>query len=414
MPDKVKIIGPFTQILSMVQLPLGGPISNEQMVIRKDQWIAVNNGLIEEVAQIKHLSAKFRPEEIEIEELEGKYVLIPGIVDAHTHICFAGSRHLDYSERNEGVSYLDIAKRGGGIWDSVNKTRKATFENLHELTCSRANSALTSGITTMEIKSGYGLNYDDEIKMLEVINTLDKHHLMDIVPTCLAAHMHPKDFEGSALSYLEYLVSDLLVTIKERKYSNRIDIFIEDSAFTFREGKYYLDAARQMGFDVTVHGDQFNTGGSQLAIEMAAVSVDHLEASGSKEIEMLGHSDVVAVVLPGASLGLGCNFAPARKLLDAGTKLAIASDWNPGSAPMGDLLTQASILGAYEKLSDAEVIAGLTFRAAAALNMSDRGRLDSGYLADFMAFSVSDYREILYHQGQLKPSQVWKKGKAIL
>jgi imidazolonepropionase len=165
----------------------------------------------------------------------------------------------------------------------------------------------------------------------------------------------------------------------------------------------YLKKAKEMGFEVTVHADQFTTGGSEVAVKIGAISADHLEASGEREIKLLANSDTVAVTLPGASLGLGMQYVPARKLLDAGACLAIASDWNPGSAPMGDLLMQAAVMSAAEKLSTAEVFAGLTFRAAKALNLSDRGILAAGMKADMQAYPCGDYREILYHQGRLKP-----------
>ena len=195
--------------------------------------------------------------------------------------------------------------------------------------------------------------------------------------------------------------------------SNRIDIFVEESAFSVEEGDFFLQKAKEMGFSVLVHADQFHPGGSQLAVKHGAVSADHLEASTDKEIALLANSDTIAMALPGASIGLGVEFTPCRKLLDAGAALAIASDWNPGSAPMGDLLTQAAILGAYEKLSFAETIAGVTFRAAAALALSDRGTLETGKLADLIAFPTNDYREILYHQGKMRPAKIWKKGEFI-
>ena len=172
----------------------------------------------------------------------------------------------------------------------------------------------------------------------------------------------------------------------------------------------YLSDAKKLGFDITIHADQFTTGGSELAVKLGALSADHLEASTEREIDMLAQSDVVSVALPGASLGLGMQFTPARKLLDAGASLAISTDWNPGSAPMGDLLVQASLLGIYEKLSSAELLAGITFRAAKALGLSDRGRLSVGFQADMIAFPVKDYRDVFYNQGRVKPSMVWKKG----
>ena len=210
------------------------------------------------------------------------------------------------------------------------------------------------------------------------------------------------------------MLSELLPQVREEGLSSRVDIFIEKSAFTRAQAETYLTAAAHMGFDLTVHADQFSTGGSAAAITCGARSADHLEASGPAEIRALAESQVIAMALPGASLGLGCGYTPARKLLDAGASLAIASDFNPGSAPMGDLVAQAAILGAAEKLSNAEVLAGITCRAAAALGLSDRGVLQTGALADFNIYAVDHYNEITYQQGRLKPASVWKQGESIL
>jgi len=210
---------------------------------------------------------------------------------------------------------------------------------------------------------------------------------------------------------LNEIASQLFPVLLAEKLCYRIDAFVEKSAFTPQEITPYLEKGKQLGFDLTIHADQFSTGGSELAVTLGARSADHLEASGDLEIALLANSSTVAVALPGASIGLGMAFTPARKLLDQGASLAIASDWNPGSAPMGDLLTQASILATFEKLTTAEVFAGLTFRAAAALGLTDRGKLTPGQLADFILFPTADYREILYQQGKMKPVGVWKKGE---
>ena len=228
----------------------------------------------------------------------------------------------------------------------------------------------------------------------------------------MAAHIKPKDW-NQQVDYLEEITSTLFPILKSENLAHRIDAFVEDSAFSEEEITPYFQKAKEMGFNITVHADQFTTGGSKVAVDFGAVSADHLEASTDKEIQLLAQSNTIATALPGASIGLGCDFTPARKLLDAGAALAIASDHNPGSAPMGDLLTQASILGTFEKLSNTEVLAGITFRAAAALRLSDRGRLEENTLADFIVFPTDNYQEITYHQGQLKPSEVWKNGKQV-
>jgi len=262
---------------------------------------------------------------------------------------------------------------------------------------------LAEGVTTIEIKSGYGLETASELKQLRAIAKASTQTKASLVSTCLAAHMVPKDFSGGQSEYLNYVFHDLLPVIKNENLSNRVDIFIEESAFDAKNALTYLNRAKQMGFDITVHADQFTTGGSAVAVKSGAVSADHLEASKDGEIKLLANSDTVAVVLPGASLGLGMQYAPARKLLDVGACLAIASDWNPGSAPMGDLLMQAAVMSAAEKLNTAEVFAGLTFRAAKALRLHDRGILAPGMRADMQAYPTNDYREILYQQGKLKP-----------
>jgi imidazolonepropionase len=345
--------------------------------------------------------------------LRKQHICLPGFIDAHTHSCFAGSRARDYALRNSGKSYLEIAEAGGGIWDTVSQTRKASFETLENSLISRCNHFLEQGITTLEVKSGYGLSVAEELKMLRVIKSASNKVVQDIVPTCLAAHMLPKDFEGNATDYLNHIQEMLFPVLKSEKLTNRIDAFIEKSAFTANQIAPYFKAAKEMGFELTVHADQFSTGGSSAAILWGAKSADHLEASQEPEISALAKSNVTAVALPGASLGLGCSFTPARALLDAGACLAIASDYNPGSAPMGDLLAQAAILGTMEKLSNAEIIAGISIRAAHALGLEDRGSLKIGNIADLVLFQTEHYNEILYHQGSLKPFSVWKSGKCM-
>jgi imidazolonepropionase len=400
-----KLIGPFTQILPLTGLALKGALKDEQLSIIANGGVLAEDGLILAVDDFEKLRKNYPS--AQIEEVTGEHVLLPGFVDCHTHICFAGSRAKDYAMRNAGKSYLEIAASGGGIWDSVTQTRAATETELSHLLLQRIKRHLSEGVTTIEVKSGYGLSVTEELKQLKAIQqATDKTHA-HIIPTCLAAHIKPKDFDGSESEYLKYLLTDLLPKIKQQGLANRVDIFIEQSAFNTSDALFYLSKARQMGFEATVHADQFTTGGTEVAVKARAASADHLEASGEYEMKLLANSDTVAVTLPGASLGLGMGYAPARKLLDAGACLAIASDWNPGSAPMGDLLMQASVMAAAEKLSTAEIFAGLTFRASQALKLNDRGILIKGKLADMQTYPCNDYREILYQQGKLKPVRVW-------
>lgn len=406
-----KLIGPFSEILTLSGLALNGAINDDQLEVIRGGGVIVEDGKIVATGDFEGL--RLANPALPVEKIEGEQVLLPGFIDCHTHICFAGSRAKDYSLRIQGKTYLEIAKSGGGIWDSVTQTRAAELPKLVELLKQRVQRHLTDGVTTIEIKSGYGLDVSNELKMLSAIKEVSLTTVADLVPTCLAAHLLPKDFEGSQTEYLAHVLADLLPLVKAEELANRVDIFIEESAFDRTASVPYLLAAKALGFEITVHADQFTTSGLEVAIEVGAVSADHLEASTERETALLKGADTVAVVLPGASLGLGMQYAPARKLLDAGACLAIASDWNPGSAPMGDLLMQAAVMSAAEKLSTAEVFAGLTFRAAKALSLKDRGTLAEGMLADMQAYPCSDYREILYHQGKIKPGIVWKNGKIV-
>jgi imidazolonepropionase len=394
------LTGPFTQVLPLTGLPLKGALRDEQLTIVPDGGVLIENGVILAVGGFESLR-KENPD-ANIKEKNGPQVLLPGFIDCHTHICFAGNRAKDYALRVQGKTYLEIAKAGGGIWDTVTQTRNASEAALAELLLQRVNRHLADGVTTTEVKSGYGLSVEQELKQLRVIKAVSEKTKATLISTCLAAHILPKDFNGGAEDYLACILNDLLPVIKKEKLAARVDIFIEDSAFDKGSAMCYLTKAKQMGFGITVHADQFTTGASEVAVKVGALSADHLEASGEYEINLLANSNTVAVTLPGASLGLGMPYAPARKLLDAGACLAIASDWNPGSAPMGDLLMQTAVMGAAEKLSSAEVFAGLTFRAAKALNLNDCGTIAPGMRADLQVFPCGDYREILYNQGKLR------------
>lgn len=407
----MQLIGPITQILSLADLPLKGPLKDDQLRIVSNGGILIKDELIKEVGIYSQLLEKHKSSSPELHKIDFPAVALPGFIDCHTHICYSGSRAMDFALRNAGATYLEIAKSGGGIWDTVQKTRKASLAALTSNTLRRASSLLKKGITTIEVKSGYGLSKSEELKMLQAISQANSESAADLIPTCLAAHIFPKDYPGSKAQYLQEIANELFPIIRKHNLCNRVDAFVEESAFSASEIEPYLIAAQNYNFDITIHADQFSTSGSKVAIKYNAVSADHLEASQETEIKALANSNTVATVLPGASLGLGMPFAPARQLLDQGGLLAIASDWNPGSAPMGDLITQASILATYEHLSSAEVFAGITYRAAKALNVNDRGQLKSNYLADFNLFPTSDFREILYQQGQLQPIQVWKNGR---
>ncbi|MCD0456774.1 imidazolonepropionase [Chryseobacterium sp. LC2016-27] len=407
----MKLIGPFKQVVTLANLPLRGKLSDEQIEIIVDGGILVNENKIHAIGNFETLRSE--NQNIEIETIEGEQIVLPAFVDSHTHICFGGNRANDFAMRNAGKTYLEIAESGGGIWSSVQHTRNASEEELLITLLERIDFLISLGITTIEVKSGYGLDVENELKMLRMIKKAQEKTQATLVPTCLSAHLKPRDFEGTNKEYLNYILNEILPKVKEENLAKRVDIFIERSAFQPEESKEFLLKTKDLGFEITVHADQFTPGSSRIAVEVGARSADHLEATIDEDIEFLAQSETVATALPGASLGLGEKFTPARKLLDAGAILAIASDWNPGSAPMGNLITQASILATFEKLTTAEVLAGMTFRSAFALGLEDRGILKEGLKADLVTYKTNNFQNVLYNQGSLAAENVYIDGIKI-
>ena len=389
----------------MVNLPERGAISDNSLEIIDDGGVVIEDGKIIEVGDFLSLSKN----NLDVREITYPCVLLPGFIDSHTHVCHYGNRSDEYAKRNSGISYQQILEEGGGIHNTMNSTSNSTDEQLTDDTLNRLKRHFQEGVLTCEVKSGYAPNLEDEVRMLRIINEIDSSNDIDLIPTCLAAHVTPKKYESSK-KYLDSIVNELLPIIKEENLSNRVDIFIEEKAFSITEASNFLEKIKS-DFYITAHANQFTSGGLKVGVDNGAVSVDHLEVITDQEIDYLSKSDTTGVVLPGCSLGLGIPFAPARKLLDYNCKVSIASDWNPGSAPMGDLLMQASLLGSTEKLSNAEVLAGITCRAANALSLEDRGSLENGKIADMIGFKTNDFRDILYNQGKLKPSFICKRGK---
>lgn len=395
------LVGPFSQILTMDHLPECGPLKDTQLDLIPEGGIIVEDGWITAVGTFQDLNKN----EIKITPIPGKTVALPGFIDAHTHICFAGSRAHDYALRLDGATYQEIALQGGGIHYTARLTHETSREKLLTSLLERLDLMLTWGVTTAEIKSGYSLTLDDEIKLLEVIHQASQQHRISIIPTCLAAHTLPPHYPSKS-AYLRAIQENLFPVLREKNLSKRLDIFIDTSAFSVEEARPFIQNARSQGFEVTIHADQFSRGAALLAAELGVLSADHLEASTQEDFIALKKAHVIPIVLPGSSLGLGTPFAKGREMLDHGLSLVIASDWNPGSAPMGNLLVQAALFGANQRLSLAETFAALTIRAAKALNLHDRGAIKVGFRADIVTFPCASYQEILYNQGLLKPTIV--------
>ncbi|MBL7542976.1 MAG: imidazolonepropionase [Bdellovibrionaceae bacterium] len=320
-------------------------------------------------------------------------IIMPTFVECHTHTVFAGERYTEFEMRNTGVSYQEIASRGGGILS----TRKAIVEipkvDLLKLTQKRVDQFTRQGVATIEIKSGYGLDLENEIKCLEVMKKLKG---ANIIKTFLGAHAIPKEF-GNGKEYLDFLTEFVFPEVKKKKLAERVDIFIEKGFFSKEEGRQYLRRAQKLGFDLVVHADQLSlSGGTDLAVELGALSADHIIQIQDKEIKKLANSNVTGVLLPLADLYMKCAYPPARKLIDAGARVAISTDFNPGSSPSQDIQLTGLLARLEMKMTLPEVIVAYTLGAAYALNrQSLEGSLEVGKKAQ-MLFLEDSYRGLFY------------------
>jgi imidazolonepropionase len=330
------------------------------------------------------------------------HVLTPALVDSHTHIVFGGDRAQEYADRLNGTSYEEIAKRGGGILFTMKQTNEASLEDLFNTASERIERLHSYGIGTIEIKSGYGLNYDREFEISMVIDKLKKKflHKVRIFNTYLAAHDVPKSFESSQ-SYIEDVVIPLLEELAPLKVIDAVDIFHEKNYFTDADTDLLFTKAASLGIARKIHADELNdNGGAELAVKHFALSADHLLKISQSGIEALATSKTVATLLPGTAFFLGKPLAPARAMLDAGAKVAIASDYNPGSCHCDNVLLVASMAAAKLKLNQAELWAGITLNASAALGFNNQGAIVPGMDARFSLFKTESLSHITYNWGR--------------
>lgn len=334
-------------------------------------------------------------------------VALPGFVDAHTHAVFAGSREDEFAMRAAGRSYQEIAESGGGILSTMNATREATKRDLLRAANRRLNDMMRHGTTSVEIKSGYGLTPEAELKLLDVIAELRRDHFMTVVPTFLGAHAVPPEYRGNAQAYVGLVCDYMIPHIAERKLAEFCDVFCEQGYFSPAESETILRAAQSKGIRSKLHADQLTDGGgAALAVRLGAASADHLEMTGDDGIRALAESDTTAVVLPGSSFFLNKPYAPARGLIDAGCAVAIATDFNPGSCMSYSMPMMMTIACTQMRLSPEEAITASTINGAAALGLSKEfGSIEVGKRADIVLCDVPNYRFIPYHFGV---NHVWK------
>ena len=342
--------------------------------------------------------------------------VVPGLIDCHTHTVFAGTRENEFVRRIEGQSYAEIAEAGGGIRVTVDGVRRASHDQLVEFTMPRLTRMLGNGVTTVEIKSGYGLNVEDELKMLEVVRRLGEQQSIELVGTYLAAHTTPREFADRPEEYLDTVLDEaVLGRIRDEGLAEFCDVFCERTAFDVPQSRRVLATAKRFGLTPKVHADQITQlGASRLAGEVGAISADHLESVDDHGLEALKSAGTVGVLLPGCSFFLAVPQAPARKLLEADLPIAVATDYNPGSAMVESLPLVMSVACIQMRMTPTEALVAATANAAAAINRQDRiGAIQVGMQADLVVLDVPNHNRWLYEPGRNCVRKVLKNGRVV-
>jgi imidazolonepropionase len=342
----------------------------------------------------------------------GGSAVLPGLVDPHTHAVWAGDRLADFDARTSGATYEEILAAGGGIRSTVRATAAASHDELLALAKPRMDALVRSGATTIEVKSGYGFMPAAEIAMLEAIGSLAKNVPATVLATLLI-HLPPVD-AADRRSYVEQVCAELIPEVARRRLATAVDVFVEQEAWHIDEAEEMFMSAKRHGLAIKLHSDQFHSvGGVELGVRLGALSVDHLEAVGEREIDCVATSQTIATMLPGVSLHLGIASAPGRKLIDAGAAVAVGTDLNPGSSPLFSTAAALALAVRMNGLTAAEAVVAGTVNAACALGLADRGRLEVGCMADLIVLESSDWRDLVYTMGTNPVREVWIGGRRV-
>jgi imidazolonepropionase len=419
MQDVSLIVHSARQLLTMAGGPQRGADLGRLGMIEGGA-LAVDGGRISAVGPTAEIRSQFRAGQ-EVDASDS--VILPGFVDAHTHVVWAGDRSAEFEMRIEGASYMEIMEAGGGILSTVRQTREASAGELAEASLPRVKRMLAHGTTTAEAKTGYGLETGAELRMLEAILAMDSRGPMELAPTFLGAHAVPAEYSGRSQEYVDLICGEMLPAVLawwRHEARGRplpfVDVFCERGAFDLNQSRQILDQARKLGFPLKMHVDEFESlGGTELAISRGAVSADHLVCTPPEAIQSLGVSDTVAVSLPCTPFGLAePHYTPAKSILAAGGTLAIASDLNPGTAWCENMQFVIALACRYLDLTPAQAIAAATINAAAAIRRQDRvGSLETGKQADMILLEIPDYRHVGYRFGTNLASTVIKRGRIV-
>jgi imidazolonepropionase len=380
----------------------------------QDGAVIIEGGIIKDVGNTGAVLAGFDRTGFTTIDARHKAVL-PGFVDSHTHFVFGGYRAEEFSWRLRGDSYMEILSRGGGILSTVEATRNATHEQLFESGKKRLDSMLSFGVTTVEGKSGYGLDRQTEIKQLQVMADLDDHHPMDIAKTFLGAHALPPAYKGRESAFVDYLIEKVMPEVRDRKLAEFCDVFCEKNVFSISESRRLLQKAKEMGFKLKIHADEIvRLGGAELAAELGAVSADHLLRASDDGIRRIAERKVVATLLPGTAFSLKEAYARARYMIDHHCAVALATDLNPGSCFTESIPLIFALATLYMDMTPEEAITSLTINGAAALDRADTmGSIDVGKQGDLVILEFPSYDYIPYHLGVSTVEKVVKKGQVV-
>ncbi len=413
MPDW--LITGCSQLLTLRgPVPRRGKALSELGIIR-DGAILIHEDRIAAIGPRRRIEKMPKSRRAEKLDLKGRVVL-PGFVDSHTHLIFPASRAEEYEQRIAGASYEEIARKGGGIRSTITNLRRAPAHQLEARAIKNLNDFAAHGTTTIEAKSGYGLDWKSEVKILELLSKLHQELPIDIHATFLGAHVIPNEYRKRPEAYVDLLVERWIPAVAMAGLAEFCDVFCDRGAFTVAQSRRILNAGRACGLVSRIHAEQLaNTGAARLGIELQAASADHLEKINASDIRALALSNVVCTLLPGCCFHLGLtHYGPARKLIDAGAIVGLATDFNPGTSPTLSMSTILSLACTQMRMTPAEAISAATMNPAYSLRQHDRiGSLDVGKYADIAAFDVADYREIPYYFGVNLCSFTMKRGTVI-
>jgi len=384
------------------------------LVVEPAAVVRCENGRIAFVGPSDEHDLRFPPPDQTLDAAGG--CILPGFVDPHSHPVWAGSREDEFNRRLRGATYMEIARAGGGINATVRATRAASHDELLASTLARLDTFLTHGTTTLEAKSGYGLDLVTEVRMLEVIRDADRTHPVDLHPTCLAAHEIPPEHRGDPESFVRQLIEEIHPAVARHGLAEAVDVFCEEGGFDVGQTRRLLADAPRYGWRIHLHADELTTlGGAELAVELGALSADHLVHVSPFGIEALAGSETVAVLLPGTSFFLRSRYAPARETVEAGCAVALATDCNPGSSPTESMPTILALACLVMGLTIEEAVTAATLNAAAAIGRaSELGTLEVGKLADVVILGAPTYHHLVYHYGVNPVRHVVKAGEIVV